>query len=244
MTTNNDLAIIVTGKLHNEILDKLINTYKNVKHKILSTWDIPSYNEMIEKLKDMGFIIVLNNFNETKKLWNGTPNTFQSTISQTITIQNGLIKAKELGYKYVIRSRTDITCNDSITFNRFINSISYLYIEKLSVICGVGIGKRHYFLDFIIAGDINELLLFFYKIPDRSDKHTPPESYWLREYFKNKYPEKSINGNTIKETFNYFLNELKKNDIEFMWYKTNHPRYAPYTIDVVNEYCNRNCMMK
>jgi len=258
----NDIVILITGTIYEKLIDDLIKTYSNLEHKIISTWYDPkfetlhtayayggckpeNYNVVLKKLEDAGFILVFNNLVEATKMYENYNNKYyKSTIAQTMQIYNGLVKAKELGYKYVIRCRTDISCEDDTMFNKFINETKYLFTEKLSVICGMSIGKYPYILDVIITGDINEMLLFFdCNYPKDSDKGLSTEHYWLREYFKKKYPDKPITLTTIKEVFNYFLRDLQKHNIEFLWFrpkiyeKLQNKKIENAQVKIVKNYC-------
>lgn len=257
MIDRNDIVVLITGTIYEKLIDDLIKTYSNIEHKIISTWYDPTLkipdkryayggckpeyiNIALKNLESAGFIIVYNNLTELYKMDKNPKPTYISSMAQTIQIYNGLVKAKELGYKYVIRSRTDITCDDNITFNKFIDKTKYLYSEKLCVLCGIGVGKFIYFLDIIIAGDIHEMLLFFGNYPKDSDKGLPAERFWLQEYFKKKYPDKEIyylySKNLIRETFNFLLKDLENHNIEFKWFR---PKINS-TINIVNKYCKKN----
>ena len=92
----NDVCIIITGKIVPQYINEIINTYKNIKNKIISTW-IDQDSSLVNTLYENGFIIVLNNYPERKTTFN-----FQFT-----QMKYGILKAKELGFKYVLKFRTD-----------------------------------------------------------------------------------------------------------------------------------------
>ena len=54
-----DTIILITGQLNSLFTERLIETYKNVDHKIISTWD-NTKKELIDNLEKNRFIVVLN----------------------------------------------------------------------------------------------------------------------------------------------------------------------------------------
>jgi hypothetical protein len=96
MENINDMCIIITGLIHENYIIDILTTYKNINNKIISTW-YDQDQTLIKILKDNGFIILLNGYPTVKSSYN-----FQSTH-----IKAGLLKAIELGCKYVLRFRSD-----------------------------------------------------------------------------------------------------------------------------------------
>jgi hypothetical protein len=138
-------CILITGLIKYEYISLLIDTYINIKHKIISTWNDQD-KKLLDILSDNGFTLVLNNY----------PINKNSANYQIRCILNGCLKAKDMGYKYIIRMRTDINCNN---FKKFIEIIYDLYINKITFFyCIFYPPFKFYFLDVMIAGDINEIL--------------------------------------------------------------------------------------
>jgi hypothetical protein len=96
MNSPDDVCIIITGLLKPEYIDSLIFIYRNIKNKIISTWNDENI-DFLNKLKQNNFIIILN---EKPKIMHGY-------IYQSLHITNGCLKAKEMGFKYVLRFRSD-----------------------------------------------------------------------------------------------------------------------------------------
>lgn len=210
----NDTCIVITGLVLEEYIESLLITYKNVKHKMIVTWKDQDI-KLLQKLENNGFVIILNDY-PAKKC---------SVNYQTRNIYTGFLKAKEMLFKYVIRMRTDVQCDN---FLKFMGAIRNLYIEKLSCICGQGYtqgyfdGVNHitwdtdYFQDFCIAGPINAIIPMFEQEQVEEDGRFP-EIFWLETYLCKK----NVTANEIKKSFNYFISLMEKNHIIFYWIKAN-----------------------
>jgi hypothetical protein len=209
-----DTCVVISGLLNDEYVNNLLITYSSFSNKIITTWE-NQQKELIEKLKDNGFIIVLN-----KPLILTCFNQHISALVQTTAIKSGVIKANELGFKYAIRMRTDITCND---FNLFCNTIERMYKEKITVLCGL----LNYFYDAVVAGPIEKMLKFYRNIPSDYDTRGP-ERYLMEEYMEDT--------NTTVELFKtkvYFcLEEVRKANITMY--------FTSKRWEIINDYCNRH----
>ena len=229
---------IITGLLNEICVDHLINSYADVKHKLVSTWNNQE-NSLLNLLSENGFIIVLNEYPEHKNTGN----------YQIICIQSALLKAYELNFKYVIRSRVDIFPNNQL---KFINITRHLYIEKITVLSAViGSNPNDYvFLDFIVMGDINELLIFYSKLQEPYDTCNI-ERFLLKTYFN----QLNITIDLFNLKLNSCLKICEKNKIEFRWYRStqyntsiSHPFMAtgisfPF-IKLIGEYCKASFIYK
>jgi hypothetical protein len=96
MNSPHEVCIIITGLLKPEYIDSIIHTYRNIKNKIISTWNDENI-DFLNKLAQNNFIILLN---EKPKITHGY-------INQSLHIINGCSKAKEMGFEYVLRVRSD-----------------------------------------------------------------------------------------------------------------------------------------
>lgn len=219
----NDTVTIITGKLIEICIDYLIHSYTKIKHKIISTWKDED-SSLLEQLSSNGFIIVLNDYPEYKN----------TTNYQITCIRAGLLKAQELGFKYAVRSRTDIFPNIQL---KFIHITRHLYNEKITVIGGI-IGEYpndDSFLDLIISGHINEMLKL-YPILQLPNDSRNPEQFLLETYFNTS----KIKIDILNTKMNSCINLCKENKIEFTWYRTQ--RYFatglsfPY-MKLIKEYC-------
>ena len=114
-----DTVILITGQLTNEFTDKLIKSYNNIKDKLVSTWKYTD-KDIIKKLKDSDFMLILIDDDTIKK-------DQHKHNRQLLPIRNGILEAKRLGYKYVLKSRNDVFSND---FERFLTVTQHLYKEN------------------------------------------------------------------------------------------------------------------
>ena len=170
----NDTIILITGQLNANFTDRLIESYKNISNKLISTWkDTPS--ELIEKLKNDNFIILLNDEEYLK-------NDQHKHNRQLLPIRNGILEAEKLGFKYVMRTRTDIFSND---FDKYLMKTRSMYKDKLTFIAGIkNVKWGIYFLDIIVSGEISKMLsMFVIKEPKNKKAY---ELYLIEMYTKKK----------------------------------------------------------
>lgn len=213
-------CVIITGLIKYEYISLLIDTYKNIKDKIISTW-IDQDKYLLDILSDNGFILVLNNY----------PINKNSTNYQIKCILNGCLKAKDMGYEYIIRMRTDINCNNFIKFREIIYD---LYKYKITFFyCIFYPPFKFYFLDVMIAGNINELLIMFKNEKEiYDDRYT--ELYLMENYIYNK-ESNIVNINYLKykqdinikyQIFTKHFNLCHKicldNNIKMFWLSKNY----------------------
>ena len=98
-----DTCVVITGLLEDNFIQPLIEMYKEVPHKIISTWKDQPH---IDDLRNERFVIQLNDY----------PSYRNSTNYQTVNIREGCLLAKNMGFNYIVRMRTDLIVND---MNRF-----------------------------------------------------------------------------------------------------------------------------
>jgi hypothetical protein len=209
-----DTCVVITGVIDSSFVSPLINMYKDIPNKIISTWRYQSHiNEFIEN----GFMVCLNDY----------PIHKNSTNYQTVNIRQGCIKAKELGFKYVIRMRTDLICND---MGLFMTVIEKFYKDKLTVLCGLQT-TVFYYVDFFVAGPINEMLIFFNKEQETEDKRFV-EQYWMEEYFNKS----NITFDEFKQRINICLTDLRNNNIEMELISKNWGK-------IIGKYCNQDIIL-
>ena len=188
-----DTCVVITGLLRDEFIQPLIEMYKEVPHKLISTWKDQPH---IDELKKYGFIIRLNDY----------PSYRNCTNYQTVNIREGCLLAKSLGFSYVIRMRTDLICNDVV---KFMGCIKHLYKEKITVL-GFIQTSLFYIIDFFVAGPTNEILLVFNEEQKEGDKRFV-EQYWMEEYFNKK----DLTFTDLKERLYSCLQVLQENNIEW-----------------------------
>ena len=209
-----DTCVVITGILRDEFIQPLINMYKEVPHKIISTWKDQPH---IDELKNNGFIIRLNDY----------PSYRNCTNYQTVNIREGCLLAKSLGFSYVIRMRTDLICNDVV---KFMGYIKHLYKEKITVL-GFIQTSLLYIIDFFVAGPTNEILLVFNEEQKEGDGRFV-EQYWMEEYFNKK----DLTFSDLKERLYSCLPVLQENNIEMELISKNWGK-------IIGKYCNQNIIL-
>lgn len=210
----NDTCVVITGLLRDNFIQPLIEMYKEVPHKIISTWKDQPH---IDDLRNERFVIQLNDY----------PSYRNCTNYQTVNIREGCLRAKRLGYSYVIRMRTDLICNDML---KFMNCIDHLYKERITVL-GYIQTSLFYIIDFFIAGPINEMLLVFNEEQKEGDERFV-EQYWMEEYFNKK----DLTLTEIKERIYSCLRVLKDNNIEMEIISKNWGK-------IIGKYCEQNIIL-
>jgi hypothetical protein len=195
-----DTALVITGLLTKSILiTNMILSYKDVKIKILSTWNTTN-PDFLQELSDNNFTIILN------KPFPPFP-TCSSYNEQAICTKSGLLKAKELGCTYAIRTRTDIFPNN---YELFAEKTRHLYTDKIAVF-------NHFYghiADFIVMGPIEHLFRFFKKEQVLGDGRYP-EKVMVENYTNMTDPNKD----EVSRYIHYFLNICRENGIEHRWFR-------------------------
>jgi len=232
----NDVCIIITGLIIPGYINELINTYKNIKNKIISTW-IDQDSSLINTLRENGFIILLNDYPQRKSTFN-----FQFT-----QMKFGILKAKELGFKYVLRFRTDTYIkrfnygndniklikdiysvnNDNIPSNielknnndkllQFINCTKNLY-NKITFICGELCHNINIHPSELISfGPVDELLLIV------CDNESNFDGMWEKVYLDQYFKKSSTTISEYKSRINSCIIECVNNNIDFFWDRSIH----------------------
>tara|TARA_Y100000004_G_scaffold146629_1_gene167563 strand:+ start:6573 stop:7169 length:597 start_codon:yes stop_codon:yes gene_type:complete len=184
-------AIVIQGPTN--YYELMSSTWKG--DKIISTWE----NEKIKIKKNE--ILVLNKIPKEK----GTANL----NLQKISTLNGLLKAKELGYKRAIKTRSDLFPTDFQQFEKLLNTN---YRLNATYWC---LNDDGYIVDYIYEGEIDTLIDCF------SFDDIYPE-----------YAEKSLNKNIMKvcgpTEINFYGNSLSPTN-DLVWIKNSKTLYHHYS---------------
>jgi hypothetical protein len=223
-----DTITIISGLLNDLFIEKLISSYKTVKHKMITTWNNTDI-KFIEILQENGFFIVLSEYPIEKNTIN-----FQS-----ICMRNGILKAMELNYKYVCRSRTDIFPENHV---KFLQVTRNLYQDKIMSLCGVELYMNNelltYYLDVILVGNIACMFKYYEKDDECSKNYFRNCEQIMIENYANK---NIISKEDIKQYMNFCKEVCSKENIEIIWYKpadwADYYRSIPY-MKLIREYCN------
>jgi len=154
-------------------------------------------------------------------------------------MRNGILKAIELNYKYVCRTRTDIFPENHL---KFLQVTRNLYEYKIMSLCGVELYMNNelltYYLDVILVGSIARMFKYYEK-----------DDEFGKSYFRNceqimieNYANKDIRSREdIKQYMNFCKNICSRENIEIIWYKpaewVDYCRSIPY-MKLIGEYCN------
>lgn len=236
----NETVIIVSGKITNYFIENsstvFFNSFKDIKNKILTTWDYEK--DKAQMFKDNGFDIVYSSESEMPEV---------NPYYQFLPVEKALKYAKEKGFKYALRTRTDII---TLNYKKYLYHTRDIHKKKMSALFGLGILNQNtgpYFLDVIVGGPIDNLLKLF-KMTNKTVR-TPPdrdaivedfhyaEGYLLEQWFNYKTPS----AQDVKSILEFTYNICIKNNIEFIWKRKERwlPRFVynnfPY-LRIISEY--------
>ena len=200
-------CIVVQGPLYDKCMPLLLEDYKDCPHKILSTWNTED-PEKIEKLKEIGFRVVLNEY----------PSPRNTINHQVVTIKAGTELAKSLGYSHVLRFRTDIQCNDIHKLIRIFESYNK---DKLVFLTWFQLPSHNpphvydaHLMDQIIYGPINDMLMYFNVLGSHQ------ETRGCERFFQEVYfGKKNLVYDDIKEQVTLCIGDLFDKDIQFFYTK-------------------------
>jgi len=210
-----ETCIVITGLINEEYVSYLLETYKNVKNKIISTW-LDQDKILIEMLRNNKFIIVQDNF----------PINNTQTNYQSKAIRNGCLKAKELGYKYVIRLRTDMISDSIVLFIQLLEK-EFFPKEKLVSFCGIETQDGVYFYDIMIGGRAEQIFEFF------KNEQSIEDTRYIEKFLLESYLDKmNITREDVKGIFNFCFLHCCLLEIEFFLLK--------YKFNIINEYCTKS----
>jgi hypothetical protein len=170
-----NFCFIVQGPI--DYVDDLIKTYKDHKDNVIVSTNHVSNSDM-NKLIDNKFIVLVN-----KKLRVDGKKNFNNQVLNTY---EGIKLAKEMGFKYVMKIRSDITLDN---IPELINSLDFdsIYFSAYHNYNG------GYLCEHIVFGDV-DFMLKLWDIPISTSQDDP-------EIQLNKNFRGIVNGETIKFIF-------------------------------------------
>ena len=134
---NKDICIVVQGNINPEWISKIKDGFKGY-HKIYSTWQGTDTN-----LFDEWDVVIYNTIPEA-----GVKNLNLQRVSSL----NGFLKAKAMGFKRVLKWRTDFYCPNPKEFLETFDKDSINFYSW---------HKDGYVTDFFMEGDIDEMIELF-----------------------------------------------------------------------------------
>jgi len=196
---------VIQGQVYPQIVNQLIDTYKDFPDKILSTWSSED-KESIDLLRTSGFQIVTQEEPEYK-----TPVNYM-----TKSLQKGIEFAAMLGYTHVFRMRTDVRCS---AFSKLVNILETDYLlDKLSFImlCKNTSDGDSYLCDHIVYGPISDVKRYF------SARQTVVDTRYSESLYQEQYfgvSTSSVSYDYLKDKVQFFLNRCSREGIEFHFTK-------------------------
>lgn len=191
------VCVVLQGQLYPEIVNELIDTYKDINDKILSTWNTEN-SECINRCKENGFNVILQD----------PPEYLTSANYQVKSLSAGFKKAIDLGYTHAFRCRTDMKIsNIGALLNLLEENVP---IDKLSFIVMYKNHSTHpeYLTDHVVYGPLDKLLTYWscYQLPN-DDRFI--ELFLMETYFKKK----NIVLEDIKNDVVFFIQLCYENNI-------------------------------
>lgn len=191
---DDDICIVVQGPL--TYTDQIIKIYEPFKKNIIISTNDKSENSenSLSKLFYKKFTIVLSDLAE----YPGKSNL----NNQVKTTLEGIKKAEKLGFKYVLKIRSDIVIEDLITFINLLDK-NLVYFPAYYTNDG------GYLCDYMVFGSV-EFMLKLWDIP-LSNEDLPPEIFITKKFEK------------IRENYeiNYIFPILYEFNIAAYWLKYN-----------------------
>ena len=212
-----DPCFVIYGFIDRVIVDGLIKYYANVNDKIVSTYKDYDPN-LINVLKDNGFIVVLNNI-ET--------NT-QQRDSELLYNRAAAEKALELGYTHTIHMLSELYINDAALLR---DTVTPLIQRKMSSLCWF-MDTTSYILNYVLAGPIVEVLKYYKLEKEENDPR------FVQQFTQENYLEKrDVVFEDTTSKFNYSIKLLKDANITINWTRYPIDKFSEYT-EVIESFYN------
>lgn len=186
---NNDVCMVVQGPI--TYINKIVQTYNDFKENVIISTNEKS-EELIKTLIDNGFIVIINDLTKIS----GKSN-FNNQVKNTF---EGIKKAKELGFKYVLKIRSDVFIDDIPKFLNLLDGGNIYFTAYHNYDGG-------YLCDHMLFGS-TDFMLKLWDIP-LSDSDLPPETQLTAKY------EEINDGRKIDFLFPILYNE----NIKAYWSK-------------------------
>jgi len=159
-----DICIVVQGPI--DYVDNIIDTYEKFKNNvIISTSKISNHN--LQYLSEKGFKLINNELTVNP----GRAN-FNNQVKNTY---EGVKKANKLGFKYVLKIRSDIFIDNLVEFINSLNKDKIYFPAYHNYDGG-------YLCDYMLFGSI-DFMLKLWDIP-LSNSNLPPETQLTLKYLE------------------------------------------------------------
>lgn len=213
-----------------ETLLLYLRKYPNVKI-LLSTWsDLPIH--YVKKFESLNITLLLNE----KPIFSGKSNV----NFQILSTNAGINKLRDLGVKYVLKTRTDQRIYNDSNYLKYLKNIILKdppvsgFLKRKLVVTNLNMFKNRLYTisDMFMFGKIDDIS-FFWDVPyqkkqssDSSD-YLNPDFPTAEGYIVNNFINK-INykpKNTLSDSFKFICSNFIVIDhasLEVFWYKYNH----------------------
>jgi hypothetical protein len=231
-------CFIITGQLHDSTtVHNLIQSFENIEHKILSTWETEN-PVFLETLMDHGFKVLYNEVPEHINLQNHThhkDNTTSANI-QSYQIVQGCKLAIQLGFENCVRTRTDLVSNNYTLILETIFPLlsedklvclSGITFDTLSPESGKSLAKTGFYLDYFLFGKLSQFIKYFDRILTHIHNNGGPERGWIESYLGKI----TISREDITSLFTFCGQELQSTSAVLMW-------YGRCDYELIHLYCN------
>jgi hypothetical protein len=231
-------CFIITGQLHDSTtVHNLIQSFENIEHKIISTWETEN-PVLLETLMDHGFKVLYNEVPDHIKLETNTQHKNQelSANIQSYQILQGCKLAIQLGFEYCVRTRTDLVSNNYsliletifplLSENKLV-CLSGISFDTLSPQSGKSLAKTHFYLDYFLFGKLTHFIKYFDRILTKIHNNGGPERGWIESYLGKT----TISREDILSLFTFCGEELQSTSAVLMW-------YGRCDYELIHLYCN------
>jgi len=221
-------CIVVQGPLYDKCMPYLLEDYKDYPHKILSTWNTED-QEKIQKLKENGFRIVLNDY----------PSPRSKINHQALTTKTGTELAKTLGYTHIFRFRSDVHCNN---INKLMSIYESYDKDKLVFLTWFQSPDHNpphiyhaYLMDHIVYGPTDKIFKY-YNVLGSHQEYRHSEKFFQEMYFGKE----NLVYDHIREEVRLCINDLINKDITFFYTKPGTEDHGELLYRYTH--CNHTCM--
>lgn len=235
---NDKTCFIITGQLHDSTtVHNLIQSFENIEHKIISTWETEN-PVFLETLMDHGFKVLYNEVPEHINLKNHSQhkdNIISANI-QSYQIVQGCKLAIQLGFENCVRTRTDLVSNNykliletifPLLSEDKLVSLSGITADMVSLPSGKILGKTGFYLDYFLFGKISQFIKYFDRILTQIHNNGGPERGWIESYLGKT----TITSEDILSLFTFCAQELQSTSAVLMW-------HGRCDYELIHLYCN------
>jgi hypothetical protein len=215
------ICIVLQGQIYHSILNELIDTYKDVKDKIISTWTTEDI-DCINICKQNGFEVIIQD----------PPEYITQANYQIKSLSAGFRRAKELGYTHIFRCRTDIKIND---INKLLNIINTDYSHDRLIFLTMYKNTPftpEYLTDHVVFGPV-EKMINYWAIYQTSHDTRFVELFLMETYFAMS----NIQYDDIKDNIYLLCKKCYENNITIEFTKEIHKWHG----NIIYRYYINNC---